>query len=170
MLYEAGYEAASTPEGADCRNGQHLRVYRVGPTRVRGCNPRDGAIQNRRCSSRLSWDAWPSVSERNWRRRFRRSIAVIGLDRYGEILPTLDGMTEWSPVVVRPKHSRMDILNLTARPDSRGPLCLCQSGRGVATRRAHSAPSRPSAGSRSPVARSTSARKSPDWLQPGFRR
>ena len=56
--------------------------------------------------------------------------AVIGLDRYGDILPTLDTMTEWAPVEVRPRRSGMDILNLVSRPTPTVPYAYVKAAEG----------------------------------------
>ena len=44
---------------------------------------------------------------------------VVGLDRYGELVGRLDQLTGWHPVALAgaaPRRSRLDILDLTARP------------------------------------------------------
>ena len=56
--------------------------------------------------------------------------AVIGLDRYGEILTTLDAMTDWSPVAIRPRRSAMDILNLVDRPTPSVPYAYVKVAEG----------------------------------------
>ena len=56
--------------------------------------------------------------------------AVIGLERYGEILPTLDAMTGWSPVDLRPRSSAMDILNLASRPAPSLPYAYVKAAEG----------------------------------------
>lgn len=42
--------------------------------------------------------------------------AVVGLDRYGELVGLLDGLTGWEPVRLGPRPSQMDILEMTNRP------------------------------------------------------
>lgn len=42
--------------------------------------------------------------------------AVVGLDRYGELVGLLDGLTGWEPVRLGPRRPQMDILEMTNRP------------------------------------------------------
>ena len=42
--------------------------------------------------------------------------AVVGLDRYGEMVGLLDEMTDWTPVRLGPRRPKMDILEMTNRP------------------------------------------------------
>lgn len=42
--------------------------------------------------------------------------AVIGLDRYGEMVGLLDDLTDWTPVRLGPRRPKMDILEMTSRP------------------------------------------------------
>src|SRR5690606_17819532 len=43
--------------------------------------------------------------------------AVLGLDRYGELVGVLDRLTRWEPVQIR-RRPIMDILHATGRPVS----------------------------------------------------
>ena len=56
--------------------------------------------------------------------------AVVGLDRYGEILTTVDGVTGWAPVTMRPRRSAMDILNLVHRPTPTVPYAYVKAAEG----------------------------------------
>ncbi len=48
--------------------------------------------------------------------------AVVGLDRYPELVGTLDRLVEWHPLTIRPAVSpKMDILSLVARPTPTTP-------------------------------------------------
>ena len=42
--------------------------------------------------------------------------AVLGLDRYSELVPTMDRLTGWSPVEIRRRRPVMDILHQVDRP------------------------------------------------------
>ena len=42
--------------------------------------------------------------------------AVVGLDRYGELVRVLDSVTDWTPVRLGPKRPAMDLLHLVDRP------------------------------------------------------
>jgi ribosomal protein S12 methylthiotransferase len=57
--------------------------------------------------------------------------AVIGLDRYGEIVPNLDRLTDWQPLELRPlRRSRMDILYETRRPTPTTPYAYVKVAEG----------------------------------------
>jgi ribosomal protein S12 methylthiotransferase len=114
MLAEAGYTMADSPESADvvmvntCAFIEEARQESVetileaqdtkrpdAKTIVIGCMAQRFGVEVE--------EALPEVD------------AVIGLDRYGDLVSTLDGLTKWSPVEIR-RRPRMDILNLVARP------------------------------------------------------
>lgn len=114
MLAEAGYTMAASPDTADvvmvntCAFIEEARQESVetilaaqdtkrpdAKTIVIGCMAQRFGVEVE--------EALPEVD------------AVIGLDRYGDLVSTLDGLTEWSPVEIR-RRPRMDILNLVARP------------------------------------------------------
>lgn len=42
--------------------------------------------------------------------------AVVGLDRYGELVGVLDSITDWTPVRLAPRRPAMDLLHLVDRP------------------------------------------------------
>ena len=42
--------------------------------------------------------------------------AVVGLDRYGELVGMLDSMTRWTPVRIGPHRPAMDLLDMVSRP------------------------------------------------------
>ncbi len=42
--------------------------------------------------------------------------AVVGLDRYGELVPMLDSMTGWTPVRIGPRRPALDLLDMVSRP------------------------------------------------------
>lgn len=57
--------------------------------------------------------------------------AVIGLDRYGEIVGSLDRLTEWQPLQIRPvSRSPMDILFETRRPTPTTPYAYVKVAEG----------------------------------------
>ncbi|MPZ52471.1 MAG: 30S ribosomal protein S12 methylthiotransferase RimO [Acidimicrobiia bacterium] len=55
--------------------------------------------------------------------------AVLGLDRYGELVGTLDRMTSWHPVEVR-RRPTMDILHVVDRPASSTPFAYVKVAEG----------------------------------------
>jgi ribosomal protein S12 methylthiotransferase len=114
MLTEAGYVRAASPETADvvmvntCAFIEEARRESVetildaqeakrpdAKTIVIGCMAQRFGVEVE--------EALPEVD------------AVIGLDRYGDLISTLDQLTQWSPVEIR-RRPRMDILNLVDRP------------------------------------------------------
>lgn len=57
--------------------------------------------------------------------------AVIGLDRYSEIVGSLDRLTEWQPLQIRPaRRSAMDILYETRRPTPATPYAYVKVAEG----------------------------------------
>ena len=57
--------------------------------------------------------------------------AVIGLDRYGELVDRLDAMTEWQPLRIRSAPaSKMDILFETRRPTPSTPYAYVKIDEG----------------------------------------
>ena len=59
---------------------------------------------------------------------FPQADAVLGLDRYGELVGTLDRLTDWQPV--RLKHSPMDILYTIRRPTLSTPYAYVKVAEG----------------------------------------
>ena len=56
--------------------------------------------------------------------------AVVGLDRYGELVGMLDSMTGWTPVSLGPRRPAMDILNLVSRPAPAFPYAYVKVAEG----------------------------------------
>ncbi|NNC93022.1 MAG: 30S ribosomal protein S12 methylthiotransferase RimO [Acidimicrobiia bacterium] len=59
---------------------------------------------------------------------FPQADAVLGLDRYGELVGTLDDLTDWQPV--RINHSPMDILYTIRRPTLTTPYAYVKVAEG----------------------------------------
>ena len=55
--------------------------------------------------------------------------AVLGIDRYGELVGVLDGLTRWDPVQIR-RRPIMDILHATGRPVSGLPYAYLKVAEG----------------------------------------
>lgn len=55
--------------------------------------------------------------------------AVLGLDRYGDLVPTLDRLTGWQPVQVR-RRPKMDILHEVHRPHPTTPYAYVKVAEG----------------------------------------
>jgi ribosomal protein S12 methylthiotransferase len=57
--------------------------------------------------------------------------AIIGLDRYAEVVPTLDTLTSWQPLQIRPaRTAAMDILYETRRPTPATPYAYVKVAEG----------------------------------------
>jgi ribosomal protein S12 methylthiotransferase len=57
--------------------------------------------------------------------------AVIGLDRYGELVGRLDKLTDWQPIAIRPvQRTPMDILYETRRPTPATPYAYVKVAEG----------------------------------------
>lgn len=128
MLSEAGYTWAESPETADvvmvntCAFIEEARAESVetilelearkgpdAPSVVIGC-------MAQRFGSEVE-SALPEVD------------AVLGLDRYGELVTTLDQLTSWQPVSIKRRPS-MDILHVTGRPASGLPYAYLKVAEG----------------------------------------
>lgn len=59
---------------------------------------------------------------------FPQADAVLGLDRYGELVGTLDELTQWQPLRLR--HSAMDILYTVRRPTLTTPYAYVKVAEG----------------------------------------
>lgn len=114
MLTEAGYVWALSPETADvvmtntCAFIEEAREESVGAILELEARKRPGTssvvigCMAQRFGSEVA-AALPEVD------------AVLGLDRYGELVDTLDQLTRWAPVEIS-RRPVMDILNATGRP------------------------------------------------------
>ena len=57
--------------------------------------------------------------------------AVVGLDRYGELVPALDRLTAWQPIRIRPAaQAKMDILFQVKRPTPSTPYAYVKVAEG----------------------------------------
>ena len=129
MLFEAGYQPAVGPEAADvvmvntCAFIESARRESIDLIlEMEDVKADDAKLVVMGCMAQRFGaelvDALPGLD------------AVIGLDRYGEILPTLDQMTGWAPVALRPNRSKMDILNLVDRPMPSVPYAYVKAAEG----------------------------------------
>ncbi len=128
MLSEAGYSWADSPETADvvmvntCAFIQEARAESV-DTII--------SLEDRKRSNAKS------VVIGCMAQRFGAEVesalpevdAVLGIDRYGELVATLDRMTEWHPVPIT-RRPVMDILHATGRPASGLPYAYLKVAEG----------------------------------------
>jgi ribosomal protein S12 methylthiotransferase len=128
MLSEAGYVWADAPEDADvvmvntCAFIEEARAESVEVILDLQDRKRDGArsvvigCMAQRFGSEVE-SALPEVD------------AVLGIDRYGELVGVLDGLTRWHPVDLR-RRPAMDILHATGRPVSDLPYAYLKVAEG----------------------------------------
>ena len=114
MLGEAGYTLAESPESADvvmvntCAFIEEARRESVETILdLQGSKRRDAKTVVIGCmAQRFGVEVEAALPEVD---------AVLGLDRYGELVGTLDRLTSWRPVEVR-RRPIMDILHVVDRP------------------------------------------------------
>lgn len=128
MLTEAGYTWSDRPEDADvvmvntCAFIQEARAESVETILDLEDRKRVGAksvvlgCMAQRFGSEVE-SALPEID------------AVLGLDRYGELVGVLDGLTGWEPVELR-RRPIMDILHATGRPSSDLPYAYLKVAEG----------------------------------------
>jgi ribosomal protein S12 methylthiotransferase len=128
MLSEAGYGWAESPETADvvmvntCAFIEEARAESVNAILELEQAKRPGArsvvigCMAQRFGTEVA-DALPEVD------------AVLGIDRYGELVGVLDGLTDWHPVEMR-RRPVMDILHATGRPGTGLPYAYLKVAEG----------------------------------------
>jgi ribosomal protein S12 methylthiotransferase RimO len=128
MLTDAGYVWAGTPEDADvvivntCAFIEEARaesvetILELEDRRRRGSRSVVIGCMAQRFGQEVE-DALPEVD------------AVLGIDRYSELVDVLDRLTKWQPVQVR-RRPVMDILHATGRPASGLPYAYLKVAEG----------------------------------------
>lgn len=128
MLADAGYEWAESPETADvvmvntCAFIEEARaesvetILELEQRKARGARSVVIGCMAQRFGTEVA-DALPEVD------------AVLGLDRYGELVGVLDRLTRWEPVQIR-RRPLMDILHATGRPVSGLPYAYLKVAEG----------------------------------------
>lgn len=128
MLASAGYEQAAQPEDADvvmvntCAFIEEARresvetILEVQDARKPGAH----TIVVGCMAQRFGVDVAAALPEVD---------AVLGLDRYGELVGTMDRLTEWTPVEIR-RRPRMDILHQVDRPAPTTPYAYVKVAEG----------------------------------------
>ena len=115
MLHQAGYRSAGSPEEADvvmvntCAFIEAARAESVDTILdLEDARADDARLVVMGCmAQRFGTELEEALTGVD---------AVVGLDRYGELVGMLDSMTDWSPVRIGPRRSPMDILDLAHRP------------------------------------------------------
>jgi ribosomal protein S12 methylthiotransferase len=128
MLFESGYTLADSPEDADvvmvntCAFIEEARAESVEAILELEERKRPEArsivigCMAQRFGSEVE-SALPEVD------------AVLGIDRYGELVGVIDGLTNWRPVEIR-RRPAMDILHATGRPVSGLPYAYLKVAEG----------------------------------------
>ena len=115
MLGEAGYREAPSPEGADvvmvntCAFIEAARRESVETILdLRESKGEDAGLVVMGCmAQRYGAELEEALDDVD---------AVVGLDRYGELVGMLDSITRWTPVRIGPRRPAMDILDMVSRP------------------------------------------------------
>ena len=99
MLASAGYAEATSPEVADV-----VMVNTCGFIERRGASlwTRSWTWRERDGTTQDSWssDVWPSATNSELSEALPEVDAVIGLDRYPELVDRLDALTTWTPITI----------------------------------------------------------------------
>ncbi len=130
MLDESGYLHADSAESADvvmvntCAFIEEARQESIDTVLELGAAKRDDA-------KLVVLGCMAQRYETELREALPEADAVIGLDRYGELVPQLDTMTTWQPIRIRAATSpSMDILYQTKRPTPTTPYAYVKVAEG----------------------------------------
>ncbi len=130
VLHDAGYEDATSPESADvvmvntCAFIEPARKESIDTVlELAGTKNPDAKLVVLGCmAQRYEQELIDALPEAD---------AVIGLDRYAEIVGRLDQLTEWQPLQIRPAtRTPMDILFETRRPTPTTPYAYVKVAEG----------------------------------------
>lgn len=128
MLAEAGYAPAETADSADvvmvntCAFIEEARAESVETILEMQAERREGAstVVLGCMAQRFGVDVEKALPEVD---------AVVGLDRYGQLVETMDRLTSWEPVEIR-RRPVMDILHQVARPAPSTPYAYVKVAEG----------------------------------------
>ncbi|MGB5187908.1 MAG: 30S ribosomal protein S12 methylthiotransferase RimO [Acidimicrobiia bacterium] len=130
MLTSAGYAEARSPESADV-----VMVNTCGfiePARRESVDTiLDLAGAKRSDASLVVIGCMAQRYERELSEALPEADAVIGLDRYPELIDRLDALTTWTPITIgSARRSHMDILYETRRPTPTTPYAYVKAAEG----------------------------------------
>lgn len=130
MLTSAGYTEAATPDAADV-----VMVNTCGfiePARRESVNTiLDLAGAKRDDANLVVIGCMAQRYESELSEALPEADAVIGLDRYPELIDRLDALTRWTPITIGPaRRSHMDILYETRRPTPTTPYAYVKAAEG----------------------------------------
>ena len=116
VLHDAGYVSADAPDTADVVMVNTCAF--IEPAREESVNTVLEMAEAKRTDAKLVvLGCMAQRYEQGLVEALPEADAVIGLDRYAEIVGRLDQLTEWQPLQIRPvRRSPMDILFETRRP------------------------------------------------------
>ena len=130
LLYGAGYRPAASAEQADvvmvntCAFIEAARRESVETVlEMEGAKAEGARLVVMGCmAQRYGAELEDSLGE--------AADAVVGLDRYGELVEIIDGATGWTPVRIGPRRPAMDILDLVDRPAPAFPYAYVKAAEG----------------------------------------
>jgi ribosomal protein S12 methylthiotransferase RimO len=130
VLHDAGYEDAADPDSADVVMVNTCAF--IEPAREESINTVLELAQSKQPDAKLVvLGCMAQRYEQELVEALPEADAVIGLDRYAEIVGCLDRLTEWQPLEIRPlRRSPMDILFETRRPTPATPYAYVKVAEG----------------------------------------
>ncbi|MEA2002481.1 MAG: 30S ribosomal protein S12 methylthiotransferase RimO [Actinomycetota bacterium] len=130
VLHDAGYEDAASPESADVVMVNTCAF--IEPARRESIDTVLELAAGKRSDAKLVvMGCMAQRYEQELVSALPEADAVIGLDRYSEIVGSLDRLTEWQPLTIRPvSRSPMDILYETRRPTPVTPYAYVKVAEG----------------------------------------
>ncbi len=130
VLHEAGYEDAASPETADVVMVNTCAF--IEPAREESVNTVLEMSEAKKGDAKLVvLGCMAQRYEQELAEALPEADAVIGLDRYAEIVGRLDQLTEWQPLQIRPvQRTPMDILFETRRPTPTTPYAYVKVAEG----------------------------------------
>jgi ribosomal protein S12 methylthiotransferase len=130
VLHDAGYEDAISPETADVVMVNTCAF--IEPAREESVNAVLELAESKSADAKLVvLGCMAQRYEQELIEALPEADAVIGLDRYAEIVGRLDHLTEWQPLEIRPvQRSSMDILFETRRPTPATPYAYVKVAEG----------------------------------------
>lgn len=130
VLHDAGYRDADSPETADVVMVNTCAF--IEPAREESINTLLELASAKRDDAKLVvLGCMAQRYEQELIDALPEADAVIGLDRYAEIVGRLDRLTEWQPIQIRPvQRTSMDILYETRRPTPSTPYAYVKVAEG----------------------------------------
>ena len=130
VLHDAGYGDAAAPDTADVVMVNTCAF--IEPAREESINTVLELAAAKRVDAKLVViGCMAQRYEQELVEALPEADAVIGLDRYGELVGNLDRLTKWQPLEIRPvQRSSMDILFETRRPTPSTPYAYVKVAEG----------------------------------------